>query len=435
MKARHRNLLYATGVASQNILYNFMSMYIMFFFTDLLNVKASAATFIIVAASIWDAINDLAMGAIIDNTKTRLGKFRPYILSGSVFIFLSTVLCFTFFNTPANVTVLISGFAYILWGMSYTVVDIPLWALTSAVSEDKEEKNQMITMGKIGGTLGVVISVLLSIKVLDIFGGINSIKAFFSTSIIVGLLAFIGILLVGIFIKETNVEITAVKLKDNIKVLNKTLLRLLLCLFVVNIIASIRQAAQIYFTIYTWGNESFVTRLGAALVIGMALSPPLIKRFEKRSIMIVSSILGLIINFVPYININNPHLGLFSICLNFATVGVMSITSMAMLLDLIDYSHYLYGFRSEGIIFSLNTFSSKLSAAFSRLILGLTLVVINYENGQAITATTVNAFSALMYIVPSIACLLTIVILFRYKLDKKTMQEVESKLKKELTNG
>ena len=436
MKAKQRNIIYASGVASQNILYNFMSMYIMFFFTDLLHIDAKAATFIIVAASIWDAVNDLMMGALVDNTKTKIGKFRPYILSGAVFIFLTTVLCFTFFNTKANVTVLISGAAYILWGMSYTVVDIPLWALSSSISNDKEEKNQMITMGKIGGTLGVVICVLLSIKVLDLFGGTSSIKAFTYTSILVGFIAFIGILLIGLFIKEGNVKISRVKLKDNIKVVtkNKVLINLLLCLFVINTIAGIRQAAQIYFTIYTWGSESYVTLLGAALVvgmvIGMAASPYLIKKYEKKLIMIYSSLFGAVVNFVPYININSAPLGLVSICFSFASLGVLSITSMAMLLDAIDYSEYLFGFRSEGIVFSLNTFATKLSAAFARLILGLTLVLINYESGQAISKTTVSAFSALMYLIPSLACILTIVILYKYKLDRNTMASVEEKLKR-----
>ena len=426
------NSIYATGIAGQNILYNFMSMYILFFFTDLLHIPPQTATTIIFIASLWDAINDPLMGLLVDKTHTRIGKFRPYLIGGSIGIFVTTVLCFTFFDTAPQTTIFISSLCYILWGMSYTVSDIPIWALSSVVHKDTSKKNSMITMGKIGGTLGVVLCVLFSVQLLNAFGGTRTTSAFFYSAIIVGAIAGLGILGVGLFVKENMPKtIEKISIRQNIQTLtkNKSLILLLVALFVISLITGIRQAGQIYFTIYTWGNHSYVTRIGITLVVGMifgmTITPKLIQKFEKKFVLILACAIGFVVTLLPYFDLKNIPLGLISFTLSFGTVGIMSITSMSMLLDTIDYSESLLGFRGEGIVFSLNTFATKLSAAFSRLLLGWCLVMMNYTENQPVTQTTITWFSALMYILPAIACLLTIGVIYRYKLDKKTMGEIQ----------
>lgn len=433
--------VYANGIAGQNILYNFMSMYIMFFFTDLLGIKSNLATIIVVVASFWDAINDPIMGLITDRTKTKFGKFKPYLVGSSVLVFITTVLCFSSFNTSPRTTVIIALVTYILWGMSYTVSDIPIWAISSVASDEPKERNTMIALGKIGGTIGVVLCVIFSVKLLGVFGGERSISAYFYAAMIVGGIAAISILLTGLFVKERIVPSDKkISMRENIKTVtsNKSLVFLLVSLFVMNLINSIRQASQLYFTVYTWGNADYVMSVGIALVvgmlIGMGITPKLIDKFEKKRVLMVACLFGAMVSIIPYIALDNVLLGLIALGISFATVGIMIITSTSMLLDAIDYSEWQLGFRGEGIVFSLNTFVTKLSGAFAKLILGLGLIAINYTDNQPITNSTITCFSALMYIVPAVCCILTIIPLFFYKIDNKMLIQVEQDLNRQLLN-
>lgn len=428
--------IYTTGIAGQNILYNFMSMYIMFFFTDLLEISSGAATAIVVAASLWDAVNDPFMGLVADKTRTRFGKFRPYLFGGSILLLFTTVLNFSDFNVSTTATVAIAAISYILWGMSYTVSDIPIWALSSVASDQPAERNKMIAFGKVGGTIGVVICVLFSVKLLGLFGGERDANAYFYTALIIGSIAAISIFLTGFFVKEKIVPSEEkVSMKENIKTItkNKSLIYLIITLFVMNIVNSIRQVSQLYFTVYAWGSADYVTSVGISLVVGMLIgisfAPVLIKRFEKKSILIVMSIIGAIVSIIPFIDLSNVLLGLIFLGLSFTTIGVMIITSTSMLLDAIDYSEWQLGFRGDGVVFSLNTFVTKLSAAVARLILGFGLIIINYTDNQPITTATVTCFSSMMYLVPAAFSLLMIIPLLFYKIDRESIETINNELK------
>lgn len=99
--SRAEKLTYTGSLLGQNMIYSFVTMYVMFFFTDLLRIPSQSVTIIMVTASLWDAINDILMGMIADRTKTRWGKFRPYLLTGPFVIAVTTVLCFWNFGGSA----------------------------------------------------------------------------------------------------------------------------------------------------------------------------------------------------------------------------------------------------------------------------------------------------------------------------------------------
>lgn len=432
--------IYGVGIAAQNILYNFMTMYMMFFFTDLLKIPSGTATIIVVVATVWDAINDPMMGMISDRTNTKIGKFRPYLIGGSVLILITTALAYSSFNLSTQGTVAVAAITYILWGMSFTISDIPIWAMSSVASDEPKERNKMISIGKIGGTLGVVICVLFSIQIINMFGGERSASAFFYTALIVGGIAALGILSVGLFVKERVAPPkNRIPFKENIKTVtkNKSLLLLIIILFLMNFVNSIRQVTQVYFTVYAWGDATLQTTIGISLVIGtlagIIATPKLIERWDKKNIMIVAAIFNALFSVIAYINLQNITLGLISLGLSFVTIGVMIIASTSMLLDAVDYSEHKLGFRGDGIVFSLNTFVVKLGAAISKAVLGIGLILIHYVDEMAISKETIQMFSGLIYIVPAVVGLLMIIPLMFYKLDNKTMKEIESELKRRRT--
>ena len=195
-----------------------MSMYILFYFTDILKIPAAAASVIIISASLWDAVNDPIMGMIADNTRSKWGKFRPYLIFGSFFIGLITILCFANpFTNPSSI-IAYAAITYILWGMLFTACDIPIWALSSVVSEKSDKRDNQVTIGKIGATIGVVISSVLSVPILNIFGGERSKIAYLYLAIIFAGLGCILMFGTGIFSKERIIpKKEKVLFRDNIK--------------------------------------------------------------------------------------------------------------------------------------------------------------------------------------------------------------------------
>ncbi len=429
-------ITYSTGILGQNLIYNLMAMYILFYFTDILLIPASIASIIIIIASLWDAVNDPIMGMIADNTRSRWGKFRPYLIFGSFFIGIITVLNFSNGFTNYNSKIIFAAVTYIFWGMIFTSCDIPIWALSSVVSSSSKQRDQQVTFGKVGATIGVVISSVLSVPILNMFGGERNSNAYFYLALIFAGTGCILMFITGLFSRERikpNKEKTP--FRENIKTIiyNKPLLLLMIALFVVNFINSIRQSVQIYFAVYTWGDANYMTLIGLALVVGMLfgmiLSPFLLSRYKKRSIYIITCITASVVSCIPYfIDYSNIVLGLIFIGLSFLFSGIAMIVTTSMLMDTIDWAEYQNNFRSEGIVFSMNTFLTKLGATISRVILGVSLVVLKYVENAPRTERLQSGFSFMVFIIPSIAFLLAIIPIYFYNLDEEKLKSIKSKL-------
>ncbi|WP_251548957.1 MFS transporter [Neobacillus muris] len=435
LRAREK-AAYMSGLLGQNMLYNFMAMYILFFFTDLLGVSPGAATVIIVLASLWDAINDPLMGMIADKTRTRWGKFRPYLIFGPIVLAMTTIFCYIDFPLSGPAMVLLAAICYILWGMSYTVCDIPIWAISSVVSKNPNEKNKMVTLGKIGGTIGTAIVTVGSIMVIQAFGGERSPSAYTLTAVLLSVVAALMMVFTGLTLRERILpEKEVIPMRKNLQTItkNKPLILLMISLLLVNLVNGIRQSAQMYFVVYVWGDSSQLTNVGISLIVGMvlgmAVSPMLIEKFEKKKVFLAACLLGCVFSGVPFFaGGGTVFFGLVFLGISFACTGVTTIVSMSMLMDAVDYSEWKLGFRGEGLIFSANTFLTKLSSTVAKGMIGLGLILMDYQEGQPVTTTTQAGFSAMMYLIPAVCFLVTMIPLFFYRINAGQRQEIRNML-------
>ena len=432
LKVREK-LVYTGGLMGQNMIYNFMSTYIMFFFTDLLGITPGAATAIVVAASLWDAVNDPMMGAIADKTRSRWGKFRPYLLFGPVFIGITTVLCFTDFRLGTS-AVAVAAICYVLWGMSYTVCDIPIWALSSVASKNPDEKNQLVTLGKIGGPVGTAIVTVCGIMLIKAFGTEREAGAYTGAALILAVIGGLLMILTSLVMRERiRPDKEAVPIRQNLRTItrNKPLKLLMISLLIVNLVNNLRQVTQMYFVVYVWGDSGQLINVGISLIIGMclgmAVSPKLLARFEKRVVYMWACILGFISSSLPFFVAGDSILtALLFLGASFAFTGVTTVSSTSMLMDGIDYSEWKLGFRGEGLVFSMNTLLNKFSATLAKGILGLGLVLMHYVENQPVTATTQWGFSFMMYLVPGICFLISMIPLFFYKISREEKDAISA---------
>lgn len=432
---KREKITYTGSLLGQNMIYSLMTMYVMFFFTDLLRIPSQSVTIIMVAASLWDAINDILMGMIADRTRTRIGKFRPYLLAGPVFIGIVTVLCFVSFGGSPAGTVAVAAVCYVLWGMTYTVYDIPIWAISSVSSRSADEKNSMVTLGRIGGTLGTVIVSVGSVSLLNAFGGERSAPAYTSMAAVIAGSGALLMLLSGFVLRE-RIEPPAngVPFRKNIHTIldNVPLKALMVTLLIMNMVNSIRQVAQMYFAVYVWGDSGYVTYIGLSLVLGMitgmAVSPALIRRYDKKLLYLIACIAGAVTSLLPYAFSVEPVVSLVILGFNFAFSGVTSITSTSMLMDSIDYAEYKLGFRGEGVVFSMNTFLTKLSATISKGILGVSMTLMGYQDNMEPNDTVMAGFSFIVLAVPAICFVLSMLPLAFYKLTPDKLTAIRNEL-------
>ena len=432
---KREKITYTGSLLGQNMIYSLMTMYVMFFFTDLLRIPSQSVTIIIVAASLWDAVNDILMGMIADRTRTRIGKFRPYLLAGPVFIGIVTVLCFVSFGGSPAGTVAVAAVCYVLWGMTYTVYDIPIWAISSVSSRSADEKNSMVTLGRIGGTLGTVIVSVGSVSLLNAFGGERSAPAYTAMAAVIAGSGALLMLLSGFVLRE-RIEPPAngVPFRKNIHTIldNVPLKALMVTLLIMNMVNSIRQVAQMYFAVYVWGDSGYVTYIGLSLVLGMitgmAVSPALIRRYDKKLLYLIACIAGAVTSLLPYAFGVEPVVSLVILGFNFAFSGVTSITSTSMLMDSIDYAEYKLGFRGEGVVFSMNTFLTKLSATISKGILGVSMTLMGYQDNMEPNDTVMVGFSFIVLAVPAICFVLSMLPLAFYKLTPDKLTAIRNEL-------
>ncbi len=432
---KREKITYTGSLLGQNMIYSLMTMYVMFFFTDLLRIPSQSVTIIMVAASLWDAVNDILMGMIADRTRTRIGKFRPYLLAGPVFIGIVTVLCFVSFGGSPAGTVAVAAVCYVLWGMTYTVYDIPIWAISSVSSRSADEKNGMVTLGRIGGTLGTVIVSVGSVSLLNAFGGERSAPAYTSMAAVIAGSGALLMLLSGFVLRE-RIEPPAngVPFRKNIHTIldNVPLKALMVTLLIMNMVNSIRQVAQMYFAVYVWGDSGYVTYIGLSLVLGMitgmAVSLALIRRYDKKLLYLIACIAGAVTSLLPYAFGVEPVVSLVILGFNFAFSGVTSITSTSMLMDSIDYAEYKLGFRGEGVAFSMNTFLTKLSATISKGTLGVSMTLMGYQDNMEPNDTVMAGFSFIVLAVPAICFVLSMLPLAFYKLTPDKLTAIRNEL-------
>ena len=433
--AAGEKLVYTGSLLGQNMIYSFVTMYVVFFFTDLLRIPSQSVTIILVAASLWDAVNDILMGMIADRTRTRWGKFRPYLLAGPAVIFLTTLFCFSHFGGSLGGTIAVAAVCYVCWGMSYTVYDIPIWAISSVCSRDPNAKNSMVTLGKIGGTLGTVVVSVGSVSLLNLFGGERAAGAYTAAAAIVAGVGALLMLLSGFFVKERiQPAATGVPFKKNIHTIldNAPLKALMVALLIVNMVNNLRQVAQMHFAVYVWGDSGYVTWIGLSLVLGMvfgmAVSPALIRRFDKKYIFLAACAGGAVSSALPFVLGGGPAVGLALLGVSFFFTGLTTICSTSMLMDAIDYAEYKLGFRGEGVVFSMNTFLNKLSSTLAKGLLGVSLTAMHYVDNMAPTATLTTGLSAIVYLAPAACFVLAAVPLLFYRLRPAQIESIRQDL-------
>ncbi len=413
---------YASFFFGQNLLYIIVVQYLMLFYTDVLGISAAAAGTLFLITRVWDAVNDPIMGIIIDKINFKKGKFKPWIhISSLVLPLIAAGLFFNLDLSPTG-TLIYAYVTYILFGMIYTISDVPVFALSTTMTDNIDERNTLLSRGRMTAALAAFFIVLF-IPMTSKFG-------WTTTMAIYSALAFITMMPLKFFVKErVSVENRKPTTLKEI-VINLLKNRYLLVINLSFLVAGVLNtgAAANYLAIYNLNSKNLIPLFMLLSIVPMLVTavfiPKLIKLFGKRKLLIFSYGLGTISGVTLF------FVGYDSIALTiFFRVGMsIGITIPALLKgiyvsDCIEYGAYAIGKRAEGISFSIRTLVSKLSAGLGAFFIGIYLEFSGFAANVTQTERSLDGIFALNSIYPAIgmALALLIVLLF-YDLSESKVQ-------------
>lgn len=405
---------FLTGMFGQNLIYNIVATGLYFYFQNVICLPAMALGWIMAIARVWDAVNDPMMGTIVDKTRSKWGKCRPYLIIFPAIIGVITILTFINGNyaeaSSQAQKVLIVGWAavsYIAWGMCFTVCDIPLWGITSLMTEDENDRSKLLGLARmVAGVGGIgVLIVQVAQALAGAFDG-DMQKAFIVTAVVFTAVASILFEFAGIFTRE-RVEKSdkSYTFKENFKIMvgNKPFRQILISGILRSPIQLLMIVAMTLVTYYyangnimnilktnedgsiagidfkiLIGLGSVAVGLFAGQFIAMGITPVIIKKVEKKTLYNFYSIAGAVpfaLIFVFFKIANGDLTSTFwsimvGLCMLFASAsfGGINVLQSVMIADCVDYEEYTNGVRTDGVFFSGQSFITKLSAGIATLI-------------------------------------------------------------------
>lgn len=422
---------YGIGAVGLDLSYGLFYSYLSYYLSSVLGLKEGFLLLLTPLARIWDGINDPMMGTIVDNTKTKMGKYRPWILIGAASNALVLTLLFTSFGMSGTKLYIYIAVMYVLWGMTNTMADIPYWSMVPSFTTDPSDRNLVATVARTFSGLGQGIITVMTPIILPLLStGMTTDKGYsasgFSKWALICAIALVAFSLTCVLsTKEKHVVY-----KSNEKFSFKKMFKVLakndqLVVFIVFAMISnagwyLTSGTAVYYFTDVLGepkSQSLFSTIGAVgSVLGLLVIPILSKKMSKRSIYQFSMILtiaGYVLMFIfgPVLKITIA----LDICYILASIGIASmfVAQTVFLADIVDYGEYKTGERNESITFSMKGFLQKLAYTVQTIILFGGLGIMDYN--KQITTGTVNdatksAIGIICFAVPPVLVLISLIV-------------------------
>ena len=442
---------YGLGAVGKDMVYMLSASYVLYYFQDIMGVSAYAMGVILLAARVFDAFNDPIMGVIVAKTKTKMGKFRPWLLIGTL---TNAVVLYAMFTCPPALDggglIAYAAITYVLWGVTYTMMDIPFWSMIPAFTKGGKERENLTTLARSCSGVGsaiVSIFTVMAVHALGVRFGGTSAKD-------VERIGFSVFALIIAVVKEkstVDMETATVRQMFSSLVHNDQAMAIVVTIVLVDVAMYITSNLVIYFFKYDLGGTGwykdytlFNTVAGAAQILAMMALYPILRQLLKISNRKIFYA-GLVMSMIGYACLlalataGNKTLALFLIpgVLIMAASGMNNVLITIFLANTVDYGEIKNGRRDESVIFSMQTFVVKLSSGLAAFIASLTLGMLKLSSAAVTTEDQTFDFSTggaaaqkmglrmVMTLIP-IAVLVVAFIWFRtkYKLTDKKVEEL-----------
>lgn len=426
---------YGLGAVGKDMVYALSASYIMYYYQDILGLSATFVGFILMIARVFDAANDPFMGVVVAKTNSRWGKFRPWLFTGTI---LNAFVLYALFAAPAvsgKALMIYFAVMYILWGVTYTMMDIPFWSMIPAVTSTTKDRENLSVVGRTSAGVGyALINVFTVMAVSKLGGGIER-TGFRLFALIIAILFVIFILFTCFTIreqKEENMQTTSVKEMFKALFNNDQAIVTVVTIVLINSALYITSNLLIYFFKYDIGGTTwkdaytlFTSVGGISQILGMMAVYPILR--SKLSNTIIFK-LGLCLAIFGYAFLLALCLLGYSSVLTmlmvpsvmiFVANGILTVLTTVFLANTVDYGEVKTGHREESVIFSMQTFVVKAASGLAVFITGVSLDLIGLTSKDGL-GEGISTFSSpllglrlLMTILPMIGLVLALVLFTR----------------------
>ena len=460
---------YSLGAVAKDMVYMLSASYVLYYFQDIMGVSAVAMGIILLVARIFDAFNDPIMGIIVAKTKTKIGKFRPWLLIGTL---TNAVILVLMFSCPVNLSpaglIAYAAVFYILWGVTYTMMDIPYWSMIPAFTKGGKEREGLTTLARscagVGSAIITIITMMSVYALGRVFTGGDAASVervgFQWFAIIVAAIFVVFIIITCVSVKErSTVDMKTATVGQMFKALiqNDQAVAVVIAIVVVNFSIYITSNLVIYFFKYDFGGTGwynsytlFNTFGGAIQVLSMMIFYPLLRKwFNSIKIYFIAMIMCIVgyatLLIIASTAMSNVYILFIPAFFIFAANGMLSVLTTVFLANTVDYGELKNHRRDESVIFSMQTFVVKLASGLSALVASVAIQIFNFSSDTAVTEAekTVDFSEGIelsqkmgirmtMTLIP-IAGLVFAIIWFkkRYKLTDEKIEEIAEQVKQQ----
>jgi GPH family glycoside/pentoside/hexuronide:cation symporter len=411
-----------------------VSLYLLYFYTDVVGITPQMAGLIYAIGIAWDAITDPFMGYMAERTRTKMGSYRPYIYYGSIPLALSFVVLLW---VPPFEGILLLSFLIVvnlIHRTCFTIVSVPYSSLTARITDDSDERTKLTTARMLAASFGTFSISALAFPIVLYFGGGEEALGFVYLGLIAGLVAVIILSITVYFVEERSFEFTKAELPNFSKVFKSVSNNYPFWIVFSAILILISTYLMfnnnlIYFSKYALGFHEYQGLILGVLSGTNLLAIPIwaflaIKIGKKNTWMISMAFLfvGFLIFYFYPISELNELLYILG-CIGFAN-GATGVLFWSMLPDTIEYGEWRTGIRTESSLYGFMTFAQKGAIAIAIAILGTVLTKIGFEPNKEQTAQTLSDLKSLMSIIPLIGVFISFVLVYFYPIDKKFHQKL-----------
>ncbi|MDI1464042.1 glycoside-pentoside-hexuronide (GPH):cation symporter [Catellatospora sp. KI3] len=428
---------YGWGSLGNNIVYGFIATYLAVFYTDHYGLAPGDVALLFFLVRTADALLDPVMGALVDRTRTRWGRFRPYLVFVPPVLAAATVVCVSAPQLGGGGKLVFAYLSYLLWGMAFTAMDVPYWSMSAALSTDAQDRTAIVMVPRTLASVGYIGVNIVTLPLVGLFSGGGELRGWLLVAVVYGAAATALTWLTAASVRERPAPpAQPYGPRTMLRLLgaNRPLQLVLAAMLVTELVFAVRSIVPIYYLTYNFDAPglvpAFIGVFAVATIIGSLASPLLARRFGKRRLAVagiaLTSLTSIAAWFTGYATLG-PVLAWTAV--GGVGFGLANITLLSMLTDTVEYGQWRTGRRTEGLVFSVNIVKTKIASALGA---GLSLAVlgaVGYVANQEQTRAALDGLHLLMTLAPGLGGLLAVAFLVRYPLSEQQHADLVAELR------
>ena len=425
---------YGCGDLGCNIIYSAMSAFLLFYYTDYVHISAGIVGTIMLVSRIFDGVTDLIMGVIVDRTKSKMGKCRPWILRMAIPFAIAGILLFSVpsgLGQTAKIAYIFITYNLVS-SVIYTAINVPYATLNALITQDQYERSVLSIFRMILATTGTLIITNLTLPLVQAFG--NNASAWTKAFAVFGVLAVIIFLITFTGTKERvkpseHTKQEKIPFFKGIRLLfqNKYWIMMTGMLALFFLMYSVNGGATVYYAKDILGDRNLVSTINGIFnvvqILAMFFIAMLVKRLGKRNVFAI----GLVLDIIGMLLLNFVGGSMAGIVVSSVIRGIGNAcggaTMWAMVSDTIDYGEWKTGYRTEGLVNSACSFGYKIGNGIGSALLGMILEIGGYVGDAAVqSASALRSIEVCFVWIPIAVYVCGLIIMKFWKLDKEFPQ-------------